>query len=127
MTAEKAVVVVGEIPYAEGAGDSDRLWLSDAHKDLIKSCKDLGKTVITLLISGRVLAVEPDMNMSDAFIAAWLPGSEGGGVADFLFATDGFKPKGKSPYSWPVDVADIPLAPNADHALFQYGYGLQDY
>jgi beta-glucosidase len=127
MTAEKAVVVVGETPYAESAGDSDQLWLSDAHKDLIKSCKDLGKTVITLLISGRALAIEPDIKMSDAFIAAWLPGSEGGGVADFLFATDGFKPKGKSPYSWPVDVADIPLAPNADHALFQYGYGLQDY
>lgn len=127
MTAEKAVVVVGEFPYAEAAGDSDQLWLSDAHKELIKGCKDLGKTVITLLISGRVLAVEPDITMSDAFIAAWLPGSEGGGVADFLFASDGFKPKGKSPYSWPVDVADIPLAPNADHALFQFGYGLQDY
>ena len=127
MTAENAVVVVGELPYAEAAGDSDQLWLTDAHKDLIRSCKDLGKKVITLLISGRVLAVEPDIRMSDAFIAAWLPGSEGAGVADFLFAIDGFKPKGQSPYSWPVDVADIPLAPNANHALFQYGYGLQDY
>jgi beta-glucosidase len=127
MRADKVVVVVGEMPYAEGAGDTDQLWLSDAHKELIRSCKDLGKTVVTLLISGRVLAIEPELNVSDAFVAAWLPGSEGGGVADFLFATDGFRPKGKSPYSWPVDVADIPLAPDADHALFQYGYGLQDY
>jgi beta-glucosidase len=71
--------------------------------------------------------VEPDISISDAFVAAWLPGSEGGGVADFLFAVDGFKPTGKSPYSWPVDVADIPLAPDADHALFPFGFGLQDY
>ena len=127
MAAEKAVVVVGEKPYAEAAGDSDQLWLSDAHKDLVQGCKALGKKVITILISGRVLIIEPELNSSDAFIAAWLPGSEGGGVADFLFAIDGFKPKGKSPYSWPVDIEDIPLAPNAPNALFQYGYGLQEY
>ena len=127
MAAEKAVVVVGENPYAEGAGDSDQLWLSDAHKNLVQGCKALGKKVITILISGRVLIIEPELNSSDAFVAAWLPGSEGGGVADFLFAMDGFKPKGKSPYSWPVDIEDIPLAPNAPNALFQYGYGLQDY
>ena len=96
-------------------------------KSLVQGCKALGKKVITILISGRVLIIEPELNSSDAFIAAWLPGSEGGGVADFLFATDGFKPKGKSPYSWPVDIEDIPLAPNAPNALFQYGYGLQDY
>jgi len=127
MAAEKAVVVVGETPYAEGEGDSDQLWLSDAHKRLVQGCKDLGKKVITILISGRVLIIKPELDISDAFIAAWLPGSEGGGVADFLFATDGFKPKGKSPYSWPADIKDLPLAPYAPTALFQYGYGLQDY
>lgn len=127
MAADKAVVVVGENPYAEFEGDTDELWLTDEHKDLIQGCKDLGKKVIVILISGRVLVIKNELDMSDAFIAAWLPGSEGGGVADFLFATDGFKPVGKSPYSWPVDVADIPLAPLAEHALFKYGYGLQDY
>lgn len=127
MAAEKAVVVVGENPYAEGEGDSDQLWLSDAHKSLIQGCKALGKKVITILISGRVLIIKPELDSSDAFIAAWLPGSEGNGVADFLFAIDGFKPKGKSPYSWPVDYKDIPLAPYAPNALFQFGYGLQDY
>lgn len=127
MAADKAIVVVGENPYAESEGDTDELWLTDEHKDLIQGCKDLGKKVIVILISGRVLVIKNELDMSDAFIAAWLPGSEGGGVADFLFATDGFKPVGKSPYSWPVDVADIPLAPLAEHALFKYGYGLQDY
>lgn len=127
MAADKAVVVVGEDPYAEMAGDSDKLWLRDAHKKLIQDCKDLGKKVIVVLISGRVLVIESDLKQSDAFVAAWLPGSEGAGVADFLFAADGIKPSGKSPYAWPVDVADLPLAPDAEHALFQFGYGLQDY
>jgi beta-glucosidase len=127
MPAQKAVVVVGENPYAEGFGDSDELWLNDDHKALITGCKKLGKKVIVVLISGRVLVINEDLNNSDAFIAAWLPGSEGAGVADFLFATDGFKPSGKSPYSWPVKFTDIPIAPYAEHALFKFGYGLQDY
>ena len=127
MPASKAIVVVGEAPYAEALGDSDELWLSDAHKKLITGCKNLDKKIIVILISGRVLAISEDLDNSDAFIAAWFPGSEGAGVADFLFATDGFKPTGKSPYSWPIAVTDIPLAPKAEHALFKFGYGLQDY
>ena len=127
MAADKAVVVVGEAPYAESLGDTDDLSLSDEHKSLISGCKDLGKRVIVLLISGRVLAVAEELAKSDAFIAAWLPGSEATGVADFLFAIDGFKPKGKSPYSWPADLTDFPLAQYAEHALFQFGYGLEDY
>ena len=127
MAAEKVVAVVGEYPYAEMKGDSDELWLTDAHKKLISDCKDLGKKVVVILISGRPLVVQPELDMSDAFIAAWLPGSEGDGVADFLFATDGFKPKGKTPFSWPMEVADLPLAPDAEKALFKFGDGLQDY
>lgn len=127
MAADKAVVVVGEAPYAESLGDTDDLILSDDHKSLIDSCKDLDKRVIVLLISGRVLAIEEELSKSDAFIAAWLPGSEGSGVADFLFSIDGFKPKGKSPYAWPADLTDFPLAQYAEHALFEFGYGLEDY
>jgi beta-glucosidase len=127
MPADKAVVVVGESPYAEGYGDTDDLRLTDAHKNLITGCKNLDKKVIVVLISGRVLLIKDELANSDAFVAAWLPGSEGAGVADFLFATDGFKPVGQSPYSWPVNYADIPLAQDAEHALFKFGYGLQDY
>ena len=127
MAAKKVVVVVGEKPYAEAAGDTNDLRLSKAHKDLIDGCKQLQKQVIVVLISGRVLDIKSELAKSDAFIAAWLPGSEGAGVADFLFSVDGFKPKGKSPYSWPVDLTDLPLAQDADHALFKYGYGLENY
>jgi beta-glucosidase len=125
--AEKAVVVVGELPYAEGFGDTDELWLSEAHKQLINDCKALGKQVIVVLVSGRVLSIEPELAISDAFIAAWLPGSEGAGVADFLFATDDFKPVGKSPYAWPRKVSDLPLSKHDSRALFTFGFGLNKY
>jgi beta-glucosidase len=121
------VAVVGELPYAEMMGDSDQLFLADAHKRLIRDCKALGKRVVTVLISGRVLAIEPELELSDAFIAAWLPGSEGAGVADVLFAVDGFRPTGKSPYAWPKDVKDLPLDQYDSRALFPFGFGLEDY
>ena len=127
MIADTAVVVVGERPYAEFKGDTDELFLTEQHKELIQGCKARGKKVVVVLISGRVLAVEPDLAASDAFIAAWLPGSEGGGVADFLFAADGFKPVGKSPYAWPRQLADLPLAIDDERALFPFGFGLEDY
>jgi beta-glucosidase len=127
MSAETAVVVVGEQPYAEFKGDTDALYLTDAHKKLVRHCKDLGKNVVVILVSGRVLAIAPELELSDAFIAAWLPGSEGAGVADFLFATDGFKPAGKSPYAWPREVGDLPLTQSDPRALFPFGFGLQEY
>jgi len=127
MQADKVVVVVGEQPYAEGAGDTNELWLSDQHKALISNCAALQIPTIVILISGRVLAIEEQLNQSDAFVAAWLPGSEGGGIADFLFASDGFKPVGKSPYAWPRKVSDLPLDKYDSRALFQFGYGLTDY
>lgn len=127
MPAQTAVVVVGEQPYAEFKGDTDDLFLSDAHKQLVRDCKTLGKNVVVILVSGRVLAISPELELSDAFIAAWLPGSEGAGVADFLFGAEGFKPVGKSPYAWPRKVGDLPLTMYDDRALFPFGYGLQEY
>ena len=127
MTADKVVVVVGEDPYAEGAGDTNELWLRDSHKQLINDCKLLDKTVITVMISGRALIINDDLDRSDAFIAAWLPGSEGMGVADFLYGIDGFKPTGTLPFAWPKDINDLPLEQFAPHALFPFGYGLDEY
>jgi beta-glucosidase len=127
MTAKKVVVVVGEQPYAEGSGDSSNLDLSDEHKAVIQNCKTLGKTVIVVLISGRPMTVTNEIELSDAFIAAWLIGSEGAGVADLLYANDGFKPVGKLPFAWPKEYADLPLEQNDDKALFPFGFGLSDY
>ena len=73
------------------------------------------------------MTITDSINKSDAFIAAWLPGSEGAGVADFLFATDDFKPVGKLPFSWPNAFEDLPLATDSDKALYPFGEGLSDY
>jgi beta-glucosidase len=127
MVAETAVVVVGEQPYAEFKGDTDKLFLTDRHSEMIRDCRQLGKKTVVVLISGRALAIEPDLAVSDAFIAAWLPGSEGGGVADFLYAANGFRPVGKSPYGWPRKVKDLPLAIDDERALIPFGFGLEDY
>ena len=127
MQADTAVVVVGEQPYAEGAGDTDDLWLSDEHRKMISECNARVKNLVVILISGRVLEIKKELDASDAFVAAWLPGSEADGVADFLFAVDGFKPTGRSPYAWPVTAADFPLTQQDERALFPYGFGLLDY
>jgi len=112
---------------SEFKGDTDELFLTARHSGMIEGCKRLGKKVVVVLISGRALAIEPDLAVSDAFIAAWLPGSEGGGVADFLYAADGFRPVGKSPYAWPRAVEDLPLAIDDERALIPFGFGLEDY
>jgi len=127
MQANKVVAVVGELPYAEFKGDSTNLNLTETQQKMITQCKSLGKQVIVLLISGRAMTVTDTIKQSDAFIAAWLPGSEGAGVADFLFAANGFKPVGKLPTSWPDKYEDLPLAQDAENALYPFGYGLNKY
>jgi beta-glucosidase len=79
------------------------------------------------LISGRAMTVTDTIKQSDAFIAAWLPGSEGAGVADFLFGANGFTPVGKLPTSWPNLYEDLPLAQDAENALYPFGFGLNKY
>jgi beta-glucosidase len=127
MQADKVVAVVGERPYAEFMGDSDNLNLPTEQQAMLSHCKALGKKVVVILISGRAMTVTSTIEQSDAFIAAWLPGSEGAGVADFLFGADGFKPVGKLPTSWPDKFEQLPLAPYSDDALYQFGFGLSEY
>jgi beta-glucosidase len=124
---QTVVAVVGEQPYAEHLGDTDELWLPTAQKELLETCRLLANKLIVILISGRPLEVNREIELSDAFIAAWLPGSEGAGIADLLFAKDGFKPVGKLPHPWPKDLADLPLEIGDERALFPYGFGLQDF
>jgi beta-glucosidase len=123
--ADAVIVVVGELPYAEGPGDRTDLSLSPQDVALVKQARQSGTPVITILISGRPMLIGPALEASDAFLAAWLPGSEGQGVADVLFGD--YKPTGKLPHTWPRSMAQVPChvgEPAAAKALFPYGFGL---
>lgn len=121
-----AVVVFGEDPYAEFQGDVPDLIFRDKSDNLalLKKYKAEGIKTVSVFLSGRPMWVNSHLNASDAFVAAWLPGSEGGGVADLLFGKVDFK--GKLPFSWPklatqyvLNIGDANYDP-----LFAYGYGL---
>jgi len=133
---DAVIAVIGETPYAEGDGDigpSRTLRHSERHpEDLaaLQAVAGRGKPVVTVFVAGRPLWVNDLLNLSDSFVAAWLPGSEGRGVADVLFAGADGKPVhaigGKLSFSWPKSVCQAPLnAGDADYApLFPLGYGL---
>jgi beta-glucosidase len=122
--AAAAVVVVGETPYAEMRGDREDLGLDAADKEAIANVKKAGVPTVVVLVSGRPLVVTDVLPQADALVAAWLPGSEGQGVADVLFGD--YKPTGKLAFSWPRSMAQIPI--NVGDAtydpLFKCGYGL---
>ena len=106
-------------------GDKKDLNLGAGDVAVVKRAKEAGVPVITVLYSGRPLIIGSALENSDAFIAAWLPGTEGQGIADVLFGD--CKPTGKLPHTWPKSMDQVPVHagdPNADKALFQYGYGL---
>ncbi len=128
-----AVVVFGEQPYAEHVGDLTQLGFSTNDRrglDLLKRLKADGIPTVAVFISGRPLWVNPELNQSDAFVAAFLPGTEGEGVADVLVAKKDGTPNldfhGKLSFSWPKTPTQFALnygQPNYD-PLFAYGYGL---
>ncbi len=128
-----AVVVFGEQPYAEGQGDRDTLEFEPGNKQslaLLKQLKAQGIPVVSVFLSGRPLWVNPELNASDAFVAAWLPGSEGAGVADLLIAKPDGEPQfdftGRLSFSWPKQPLQARLNPHHDNyePLFDSGYGL---
>ncbi len=145
-----AVVVIGEIPYAEGLGDiregddvivqtgsqvkglmkvlepyGGSLRLTDLHPEDLACLEKIaaaGVPIVTILLSGRPLLVDRELALSSAFVAAWLPGSEGAGIVDVLLGDHDFQ--GRLSFSWPSDEAGTGHARNAEHTLFPYGYGL---
>lgn len=128
-----AVVVFGEEPYAEFKGDIDNLAYKpgdDSDLALLQKYKAAGIPTVAVFLSGRPLWMNREINASDAFVAAWLPGSEGGYATDVLFAgKDGkaaYDFKGKLPYSWPRTAIQTPLNYDDENydPLFAYGYGL---
>ncbi|HEY3862076.1 MAG TPA: glycoside hydrolase family 3 N-terminal domain-containing protein [Verrucomicrobiae bacterium] len=121
--ADAIVVVVGEMPYAEGKGDRHDLTLSRDDLALVAKARESGAPVVTLVISGRPLVLDSAQPMSDAIVAAWLPGTEGQGVADVLFGD--YKPTGKLPRAWPLDNGQLSTSAQADaKPLYPFGYGL---
>lgn len=118
------IAVVGETPYAEGRGDRTDLALVKEDLAAIENMKKAGIPVVVILVSGRPMIIDQMLDKSDAFVAAWLPGTEGQGVADVIFGD--YKPTGKLSHSWPRSMSQIPV--NVGDAnydpLFKYGFGL---
>ena len=116
------------MPYAEGIGDDADPFLSEANINVIERMRGRSERIVVTLISGRPMVVTEQLDQWDAFVAAWLPGTEGQGVADLLFGDYPFT--GKLPYTWPRSMDQIPF--DFDHIettgpeapLFPFGYGL---
>jgi beta-glucosidase len=119
-----AVVVIGETPYAEMKGDAKDLSLSKEDIDVIRSVKKAGIPTVVVLISGRPMILGDGLDQADAFIAAWLPGTEGQGISDILFGD--YKPTGKLSFTWPRSMTQLPINKgDTDYdPLFPFGYGL---
>ena len=122
--AELGIVVIGETPYAEMIGDRSSLELADEDVAVVDQMKQSGMPVVVVLLSGRPMIIDKVIDKADAFVAAWLPGTEGHGVTDVLFGD--FKPVGRLSFSWPRSMDQIPINvgdKNYD-PLFKYGYSL---
>lgn len=128
-----AMVVFGEDPYAEFKGDIDTLAYKpgdDSDLNTLLKFKEAGIPVVAVFLTGRPLWMNRELNASNAFVSAWLPGSEGGYAADVLFTdADGkaaYDFKGLLPYSWPRTAIQTPLNYDDENydPLFAYGYGL---
>jgi beta-glucosidase len=126
--ANLGIAVVGEMPYAEGAGDREDLSLSAADAALIQKMRERSQKLVVVIISGRPLVIADVLDQADAWVAAWLPGTEGQGVTDVLFGDIPFT--GRLPFAWPASGDQLPLGPASPSAagqqpLFPYGYGLK--
>ncbi|WP_078023521.1 glycoside hydrolase family 3 protein [Luteibacter rhizovicinus] len=128
-----AIVVFGEDPYAEFQGDLPNLAYrpgNDHDLDLIRKLRGQGVPVVAVFLTGRPLWMNREINAADAFVVAWLPGSEGEGIADVLLRTrDGRIANdfhGKLAYAWPRSALQVPVAAVArgEHPQFPYGFGL---
>jgi beta-glucosidase len=123
--ADAVLVVIGERPYAEMKGDRKDLGVAREDAAVVSRAREAGAPVVTVLLSGRPLILGDVLAGSDALVAAWLPGTEGQGVADVLFGDH--KPTGKLPHTWPRSMDQVPCnvgEPIKGKPLFEYGFGL---
>jgi beta-glucosidase len=124
-----AVVVFGERPYAEYRGDLDNVAYSPSDRsdvELLRGFQEAGIPTVAVFVSGRPLWVNPELNASDAFVAAFLPGTQAGALADTLFGAEGMDFTGRLSFSWPKRPDQAPLNHgDTDYdPLFALGYGL---
>lgn len=123
---DAAIVIFGEKPYAEGYGDTSHLSYSSNYPDEAKHLqliKTLNIPVISVLLHGRPLWTNPELNASNAFIAAGLPGTEGAGLTDLIFSDGEYDFTGRLSFNWPESPTHNP-AEMSTHPLFPIGYGL---
>ena len=127
--ASVGIVVVGEMPYAEGKGDKANLELSDTDVNVIDKVRPQVDKLIVIILSGRPMVITNQFDTADAWVEAWLPGTEGEGVSDVLFGDYPFV--GKLPYTWPRWNEQLPINENnsadktgCDAPFFPFGYGL---
>jgi beta-glucosidase len=125
------IVAYGEEPYAEGIGDRKNLFYRDSKTlNTLKRLKRNGNKVVSIFFTGRPLWTNEFINLSDAFVVAWLPGTESRGMTDVLVANEdgsvNYDFQGKLPFSWPSDPnqSTISFYDPASDAEFDYGYGL---
>ena len=118
------IAVIGEKPYSEGWGDRNSLDLSEENKKIIERVKQKNLPYIIILVSGRPMLIEDEIKDCDAFIAVWVPGTEGSGIADVIFGD--YPPTGKLSMSWPRSMDQLPIniGDKIYNPLFPFGYGL---
>ncbi len=126
--ADFGVVVAGEAPYAEGEGDTADLTLAWQDIAAISRMRERVDKLTVVIVSGRPMVIKDQFQSADAWVAAWLPGTEGEGVSDVLFGDAPFT--GKLPYTWPRSNAQLPINENnaagktgCAAPLFPLGYG----
>jgi beta-glucosidase len=122
--ARTGIVVLAEPPYAEGEGDSGTLALPRTDVAIVAKVRPLVDRLIVVILSGRPVMLGRFWSDADAVIAAWLPGTEGAGVADVLLGDVPFR--ATTPYTWPKTPDDAPRTGKeaCDGAVFPRGYGL---
>ncbi len=126
--ADVGIVVLSEDPYAEFEGDNNRIGLSRGDIAMLNRMRESSETLVVLLYSGRPLIVTEQLLAADAFVAAWLPGTEGAGITDVLFGDAPFT--GKLSFTWPRTVDQLPFdvqnvpTESCEAPLFPFGYGL---
>ncbi len=131
--ADVAILVFGESPYAEYEGDREHLVFAEHSPEpveILERLQQRGIPVVSVFLSGRPMIVQRELELSKGFVAAWLPGSEGGAIADLLIGDASGAPRfefeGKLSFSWPANAAQVRLNRDDDIyvPLFPVGYGL---